>query len=708
MSAFRSARANLSAAPEATLTAFAASALAPLFLVALLPVVYLFVDHLVWKGHVPAYRELPAAKQAAFRTGWEDHLAANKDVDAVLGRVRPARLDGFVNETTKWEWRWQAANYHTLKSRVSEGAANAYLTLPETDDKMAVPTGQRLGVLSALVRERPRWTHSLLATFARTCGWTWKPDPNEDANPDYLTGLFLIAIGLTAAFAGLLLAAEYSSALAALAAVGKIRRAVFAHANRLGVLAVKPEAAGEAGVLLTDRVHDLERGLRAWLTSRVRGPVQVLLVALFLLAVQPWLALAFLFGAAVVWVVGGQIAAHFRREGRAASRRADARLAQMRESLAILPLVKAYLMERFNQTRSERQLTDFGRTEWRRLRGQALSVPAFTGVVLIAAASLLYLSGRSVIAGEFSVAGLFAKACALVALIPAVRDVVTARAKVRKASEAAADVREFLDRRAEPGQPIDAEFLQPMAKKLEFVDVSYREPGTGRMIVENLTISVPVGARIGIAASDAASGQAVAFLLTRFLEPTAGEIKIDGKNLRWVTQESLRTQVALVLRDCLTFNDTVANNLACGDPAFTLPRVIDAAKLAHAHQFVSRLPYGYETNIGDTGVGLKPGEELRLAVARAVLRDPSVIVIDEQDMTLDSDTKALLEDTLERLRVGRTVIVLSRRPSVLKTADQVFVLHHGRLTAAGTHAELMASSDAYRAVLFQESVPVTG
>jgi ATP-binding cassette subfamily B protein len=263
-------------------------------------------------------------------------------------------------------------------------------------------------------------------------------------------------------------------------------------------------------------------------------------------------------------------------------------------------------------------------------------------------------------------------------------------------------VTEFLERRADSGQPIDAEFLHPMTRRLEFVDVSYREPGTGRMVLENITLSVPTGTRVAVVGSDQTEVHTLAFLLTRFLDPTAGEVRIDGKNLRWVTHESLRTQVALVLQQRLIFNDTVANNIGCGDVGFSVPQIIEAAKVAHAHQFVQRLPYGYETMIGDAGHALRPGEKLRIAIARAVLRDPSLIVIEEPEGPFDHDTKALLDDTFERLRSRRTLVILSRRQSVLRSADQVFVLHQGRLAASGSHAELMQTSELYRNLLFQE------
>lgn len=184
-------------------------------------------------------------------------------------------------------------------------------------------------------------------------------------------------------------------------------------------------------------------------------------------------------------------------------------------------------------------------------------------------------------------------------------------------------------------------------------------------------------------------------LLPRFVDPTGGEVRIDGKNLRWVTLDSLRTQMGLVLQDNLVFSDSVLNNIGCGDPAYNLQRIIEAAKTAHAHQFIQKLPQGYETVIGESGHALNAGEMFRIALARAILRNPALYLI-EEPATLDDDTKSLIDDTLQRVLPGRTVVFLPQRLSTIRSCDQVILLHHGRIAASGDHRELLASSDLYK------------
>jgi ATP-binding cassette subfamily B protein len=152
----------------------------------------------------------------------------------------------------------------------------------------------------------------------------------------------------------------------------------------------------------------------------------------------------------------------------------------------------------------------------------------------------------------------------------------------------------------------------------------------------------------------------------------------------------------------LVFSDTVANNIGCGESSYDLPKIIEAAKIAHAHQFIQKLPKGYETPIGELGHSLNAGERYRIALARAILRDPALLIIEEPPIALDDDTKALLDDTYARVLPGRTTIFLPHRISTIRSCDRVFLLHNGRLEAAGEHRELLTQSELYRHLQYLE------
>lgn len=705
---FRTVRGYLNVAPAAKWAALVSSVAAAVCLVALFPLLYLFADLLVSQGHVPSYAGLSAGQQRAFRDEWDAGLKSVGSIPDTLAHIQGPPGGTKLTEEVEWEQRWQAATYALLAVQVGPEAAEAYLPLNPAADAnakpAAAPTRHQLGILSPVARERGRPTGAVLATAARLMPWTWRPASDRSANLPYLTTLFAAALGI-GLLRGLLLGlSSYCATAAAGEAVARLRRALHTHSYRLPSVAISPEAQAEAGDILATRSEQIQDGFLAWLTAGFRGPVLMVLLLAVMFAVHVWLTVCLLALGGLVWLLAGRFVARLRQDARLAARRTESRLELLRESLTVSPLVKGYLMDRFGQTRVERHLAELGRAVWRKQRGEAASRSALLTVGALAGMAMLYLAGRVVLGGSLTVPGLVVLAAGLGTLTFALNRWLTARVRLARARSAAAAVVEFLDRRGEPGQSIEAEFLQPLGKRLDVVEVSLREPGSGRMVLEHVSLSIPAGTRAALVYADAAEAHALAYLIARFQDPTGGEIKVDGKNIRWVTYESLRTQVCLVLEQSLTFTDTAANNIGCGDPGFSLPQIIEAAKTAHAHQFIQSLPYGYETRIGAGGASLRVGERFRIALARAILRDPSLVVIEEPAEPMDPDSLALVDDALTRFQPGRTFLFLARRPATVKSADQVFVLQNGRLAASGSHDDLVANSELYRLLHFKQTL----
>jgi ABC-type multidrug transport system fused ATPase/permease subunit len=712
--AFSRLRADFLKSPGEKWGAIVCSVAAALTYPLLLLLLYLFVDLLVWKGTIPSYASLSTAKKQEFANEWA--ARSNEERRTAVLRVRPnagfkdllllsepedvvakpsvAPADTATVSPYVWEVRWRAGAYLALRDRVSEAAGDTLVPPPGTPaDYWQLP---KVGILSLVVRDRTRWTGEAVGWLASWNRWTWRPGTSGSANETYLAGLFILASAVALIRGVLLNATAYLAATATLDTVTRLRRAVYFHTYRLGSLAVRPVGSAEAVTIATRRIEAVGDAIYAWLTTTFRYPVKFTLLLVLILAVNFWLAVSFLLLAALVWVIGGQIAAYFRREGRMGTRQAEAQLALMQESIGLLRLVKCFQMERFNQSRVERQLSESARGNWRRLRGEALSRPLLVAVGLLAGVALMYLAARSVLAGDFTVAGLVVMAVALASLVEPLAGWVRSLVLLRRGREAAAAIFEFLDRKGDAAEAADAEYLPPLTTRMEFRAVTLKEPGTGRAILDNLTFAIPAGTRVALVGPDPVEKRALVYLIPRFLDPTAGELRVEDKNIRWVTHESLRAQVALVMQDDLVFSDTVLNNIGCGDPGYTLPQIIEAAKLAHAHQFIEKLPYGYETMIGDHGHPLRPGERFRIALARALLRDPSILVIEEPTGPIDDDTLALLDDTLERVGHGRTVIFLAQRLSTLRGVDRVFLIRDGRLEASGSHRDLRQTNEAYR------------
>ena len=680
----------------------------------LLLVLYLFVDLLAWKGAIPSYAQLPVNKQSEFADEWKARSDADRkeatdrlglpDLDKpeiralVDQRLLPDRREVVAADRAnrpptplEWELRWRAGVYLALRDLVGTDAAETYLPLRAAEGIEADKSPQ-LGMLSLVVRERNRWTARILGWLASWNSWAWRPGADGSANPRYLGILFILAFCLAVVRGALLNAVAYFAASATLETVTRIRRAICFHIYRLGSLAVRTAGPAEAAGLATRQVEAIGEAIEVSLAVPYRHPITFLLLVGLIFLVNFWLAMSFLLLALLVWVIGGQVAAYFRREARIGSRQAEAALTLIQESMSILRLVKCYQMERFNQNRVERQLAESGRANWRRLRGNALARPLLLAVALLAGVALSYLGARSVLAGEFTVAGLVLLAVSLVSMAPPLIGWLDARRKLRRGREAAAAVFEFLDRRGEAAEAADAEFLPALTTRLEFRQVSLKEPGTGHMVLDNVSFAIPLGSRVAFVGPDLTAKHAIVSLIPRYLDPTSGEIRIEDKNIKWVTHESLRAQVAVVTQDDLVFSDSIANNIGCGAPEYNLPQIIEAAKLAHAHQFIERLPYGYETQVGEHGHSLTPGEKFRIALARALLRDPSILILEEPTSPVDEDTLALLDDTLERVAQGRSLVFLANRLSTLRSVHRVFLLKDGQLEAAGSHRDLLQNN----------------
>jgi ATP-binding cassette, subfamily B, bacterial len=713
--AFARARRFLNYFAAAKWAAHAAAVGAGILYVALLVLLGLFADLMVNRGRVPAFRQLSPAEQAHFEQSLrplaEDTEAARQRLREIheslaeLGVEPPpsAKQTGEA-KLPPAEQAWFAEVVRYLKDRVGDDAAEVVREqIRENVATLGVAAAMErevddTGALSLVVASRDHYVGGPLAWLASWNGWwMW-----QGGDAPYLLGLLVVAVVLVVLRAALMFLNSDMAARATVEATTRLRRAVYHHTYRLGTLAFRALGPSEAVGVSTRHLEAVHDGLYYWLTVQFREPIKFALLLILAMLVNFWLALAFLMFALLVWLIGGQVAARLRQQGRAAGRGAAGQLALIQESLMLMRLVKVYLMELFNQRRVERQLARYAAYQMRSFRGEAIYGPLLVLLGMLATLFLLYVAGLVVLNGQMSVAGGIVLATALVSLYWPLAHWLENRRMLRRGRTSAVTLFEFLDRQGSVGQVVEAEFLPGTSKQVEFDNVTLQEPGTGRKLLQGVTLTIQAGQRVAIVGPEDMEKHALVYLIPRFLDPNTGEIRIDGRNLRWVTLDSLRAQIAIVLQHNLVFNDTVANNIGCGDSSYTLPRIVEAAKVAHAHQFISKLPKGYDTPIGEMGHHLRIGQQFRIALARAILRDPAIMIIEEPQTPLDDDTKALLDDTFSRVLPGRTTIFLPHRLSTIRSCDRVFLLVNGRIEAVGEHKELLAQNDLYRHLQYLE------
>ncbi|MFZ4659853.1 MAG: ABC transporter ATP-binding protein [Caldilineaceae bacterium] len=371
--------------------------------------------------------------------------------------------------------------------------------------------------------------------------------------------------------------------------------------------------------------------------------------------------------------------------------------AVMQESMTGIGVVKAFAREPFEFAKFDRENDKWFDQRYASIKLWAIYWPLFTLILSVAIFLLLWFGGPRAVAGEITVGSLFALISYVLMLNGPVLRVGFLVNMATSAGASASRVFEIIDTRNEIEEAPDALPLTNARGAVQFDQISfaYQE---GRSILQEVSFVAQPGEVIALIGPTGSGKSTIINLIPRFYDATSGAVLVDGQDVRRLQVKSLRSHISTVLQDPFLFNATIAENIAYGQPEAPIDAIIAAAKAAHAHEFIESFPQGYETVVGERGVTLSGGQKQRLAIARALLCDPRILILDDSTSSVDTETEHLIQQALAVLMQGRTTFVIAQRLLTLKSADQILVLDHGRIVQRGRHAELLTQGGLYRQI----------